>query len=217
VAGFLTPGSLFFERTSGLNMVESNRVLNEYAVLTHISTVLAIFGFGLILFGLIKLWPVTRSMDAKFRFITQLGIAFLAVFFLSRLFQRGVYHVVVHVSEHGIGGATREQAVALMALGAQTTGLIFRYVGGTLGLVGLALFPWGVSTLFEKGFWKAASVVMAVYSVFGFVGLMLAEHVHGFDYGLLGNIYTSLRILVSLWLIVLGVAIYKGKMQTSPA
>ena len=68
----------------------------------------------------------------------------------------------------------------------------------------------------DSGFFKIASVVMAIYSVVGFVGLMLAEHVHGFDIGLLGNIYTSLRILIALWLAILGIAIAKDRLKMSP-
>ena len=57
---------------------------------------------------------------------------------------------------------------------------------------------------------------MTIYSAIGFIGLTLAEHLHGFDLALLGNIYTSLRILVALWLTMLGVAFYQDKLKVSP-
>ncbi len=216
-AGFITPGRLLIERTSGLDMAGMNQVLVDNAVLTNVSAVAAILAFGLIIYALVKMWPFTQSLDGRIRFLAQLGLTLLMVFFATRLLQRGVNHVVVHVSEHGAGGEVREQVVTLLALGAQTTGLILRYVGGTLGLIGLALFAWSMSTVFNGGFHKVAAIVMAVYSVIGFVGLMLAEHIHGLDLALLGNIYTSLRILVVLWLAILGAAFYKGRVELSPA
>jgi len=198
-------------------MVDTLQVLKDNPFLTRFSTVMAIFGFGVILYALIKLWPASQSMDGRLRVAFQIGLTFTAVYFVSLLFQRGIYQVVLQVTDQGVGGGVREQVVSILALGAQTTGLILRYVGDMLGLCGAALFAWGVSTLFDGGFFKIASVVMAIYSVFGFLAMMVAEHIHSLDLALLGVIYASVRILFTLWLLLLGTAISRGKTDLSRA
>lgn len=217
VAGVLTPGRLLIDPTPRFNMVDTLQVLKDNTFLTHFSTVMAIFGFGVILYALIKLWPVSQSVHGRLRVIFQIGLTFTAVYFVSLLFERGIYNVALQVTDHGVGGGVREQVVGILALGVQTTGLILRYVGDTLGLCGTALLAWGVSTLFDGGFFKIASVVMALYSVFGFLAMMVAEHVQGFDLAPLGVIYASVRILFTLWFLLLGTAIYRGKTDLSPA
>lgn len=221
VAGILTPRDSMtdveIDPTIALNLVGMNTILTDNPFLTNFTSVLAMFGYGLFIYGMVRLWPISHSMSSRTRVLTQIGMMFTLALLVSRVIRRGVFHVVVHISEHGVGEGAGEQVVDILALGAQTAGLIARYVGSTLGMVGLALFAWGVSTLLDKGFFKVVTVAMGFYSIIGFAGLMLAEHVHRFDVTLLGAVYSSLRIVLIVWLGILGAVIYRDRINPSPA
>ena len=77
--------------------------------------------------------------------------------------------------------------------------------------MGFALFAWCATGLFSSRFHVVVGKIMAIYSAVGFVALMLSEHIHGFDFGLLTGIYTSLRVVVLVWLLTLGFSIYQDQ------
>ncbi|MCE2526678.1 MAG: hypothetical protein J4G00_03980 [Actinomycetia bacterium] len=54
-AGLIIPGRLLIDLPSGLDMSGLNQVLIDNATLTNVSTVLAIFAFGLILYSLVRI------------------------------------------------------------------------------------------------------------------------------------------------------------------
>ena len=208
VAGLITPGRLLIEPVEALDLVGLNETLTNYPSLTHISTVLTLFGLSLLLFGVLKFPKMAQGLGGTTRNLLLLGVSMVVFFLVCRLLARGTYHAVAHVLEHGVGGGG-EQLFNILALSLQMMRVSLRYVGGTLGLVGFALFAWCATGLFSSRFHVVVGKIMAIYSAVGFVALMLSEHIHGFDFGLLTGIYTSLRVVVLVWLLTLGFSIYQ--------
>lgn len=217
VGGLITPGRLLIARTNPLDFGASNQVLADHSTLTHMSTLLAILGGGLVLFCFIRLAQLAQSIEGPVRSLMLMGIVFVVFYFVCLLAARGTYHAAGHILSHGIGEGSREQVINLLAAGLQTTRLTLRYAGGTLGFIGLALFALSVSTLFGDRIHKSLSLLMFAYSAVGFATMLITEHLHDVDWVLVGGIYRSFRIGSPIWLIILGTVLYRGKPELSRA
>ena len=86
-------------------MVGLNEALTNYPSLTHISTVLALFGLSILLSGVLKFPKMAQGLGGTTRNLLLLGVSMVVFFLVCRLLARGTYHAVAHVLEHGVGEA----------------------------------------------------------------------------------------------------------------
>ena len=142
-------------------MVGLNEALTNYPSLTHISTVLALFGLSILLSGVLKFPKMAQGLGGTTRNLLLLGVSMVVFFLVCRLLARGTYHAVAHVLEHGVGGGA-EQLRNILALSLQMMRVSLRYVGGTLGLVEFALFAWCATGLFSSRFHVVVGKIMAI-------------------------------------------------------
>ena len=78
-------------------------------------------------------------------------------------------------------------------------------------------FGLGMSTRFSVNFHKVAALIAAAFSTVGLVGLLIVEHVHDVDPQLLLESSRYLTVAIIVWLIILGVGMYKGMSELTPS
>ena len=84
-----------------------------------------------------------------------------------------------------------------------------RYIAGTATVPGFIPLSLGMSTRLPAGFYRVATQAVFVCAVLGFIQLLIAANFHDFDIDILYQIGALLATIVFVWVIILGVALYK--------
>lgn len=215
VLSLLGPGGPLIEPTSQFDFVAASEVLGDYANLTHAMSLLFAVAMLLFLYGLISIWkavPVEGGMDS----LARIGLLMLVFAICCLIVTMGLNHAIVHVTQHGIGSERTEGQLQDLALTIQTTKFGIRYIAGSVGVLGFALFSLGLSTRLPAGFNKVAARVTAVCSALGLILILIAEHIHDVEIGQIAQASLLVVVVAIIWVIILGVGLYKGVIDFSP-
>ena len=127
----------------------------------------------------------------------------------------GLNHAIVHVTQHGIGSEQTEGRLQDLALTLQTIKFGLRYIAGTVAVLGFVLLSLGLSTRLPAGFNRVAAQVTFVSSSLAFILVLVAEHYHDIDIGLIPQVSLLPVAGTVIWVFILGVGLYKG-VELSP-
>ena len=188
----------------------------DYANLTHAMSLLFAVAMLLFLYGLMVIWkavPADGGMDS----VARIGLLMLVFAISCLIITSGLNHAIVHVTQHGIGSEQPEGRLQDLALTLQTTKFGLRYIAGTVGILGFALLSLGLSTRLPAGFNEIAARVTAVCSALGLILVLVTEHYHDVDIGQIAQASLLLVVVTIVWVIILGVGLYKRVTDFSPA
>ena len=211
VGSLFTPGGLLMDPADPANFVESAGVLGENAPLAQYVTFLFVISVVLYWFGLHSLHRAFSSnslMDRVSSFALNIflfGYAFLIV-------ELSIRHILIHVLEHGVGGAAAEEQAMATTLFAVAGGLHFAFLYVTS--IGSAVFGCGLARrCASMSIFKLAALGLALTGVLSFIVLMIAEHVPAID--LHGLVIFSNVVLIfgSLCILIIGVGIMQGRQE----
>ena len=169
----------------------------------------------LFLYGLIVIWkavPAEGGMDS----VSRIGVLMLAFPVCCLIVTMGLNHAIVHVTQHGIGSELTEGRLQDLVLTLQSTKFGLRYIAGTVAVLGFVLLSLGLSTRSPAGFNRVAAQVTFVCSALAFILVLVAEHYHNIDIGVLAQVSLLPVAVTIIWVIILGVGLYKGVIEPSP-
>lgn len=214
VLSLLAPGGPLIDTVSQFDFIAASEVLGDYANLTHAMSLLFAVAMLLFLYGLIAIWravPAEGGMDAGAR----IGILMVAFAICCLVVTMGLNHAIVHVTQHGIGSERTEEQLQDLALTIQTMKFGLRYIAGTVGTLGFVLLSIGLSTRLPAGFNKVGARVTAACSALGLIVVLITEHFHDVDIGQIAQASLLFVVVLIIWVIILGVGLYKGVIDFS--
>ena len=170
----------------------------------------------LFLYGLMVIWkavPADGGMDS----VARIGLLMLVFAISCLIITSGLNHAIVHVTQHGIGSERTEGQLQDLVLTIQTAKFGIRYIAGSVGILGFALLSLGLSTRLPAGFNKIAARATAVCFALGLILVLVTEHFHDVDIGQIAQASLLLVVVTIVWVIILGVGLYKRVTDFSPA
>ena len=186
----------------------------ENPMRTHVAASLAILSYPLILTGLFAIWgalQVRRAGDI----VTRVGILCMVVGFPVAAASFGLYHVIIHVAQHGdsLGvPMSTQQAVseaALVAIGGLNAGTF------NLAFLGYFCLAAGLSTRFEPGPMKYFTRAVAAIGLVGFIAYLTGNHLHTL---ILATLFAYMSLFpILIWLIFVGVALFNEHSDLIPS
>lgn len=207
-AGLIRPGGILVDHADQTHFTHVIEAMVSNPVLTHVSAFLGAIGLLLMLGGLLLARRVGAVGNELPDSALRVGFLFILTGTLFGLLDRGLIHATAHVKTHGLGIA-REQVIDLVAVTLQATRFGGRLVGAVAAGLGFFLLTVVVLKKGIRGFPRLATIIMAVYTVIAFIALVLIDHVHSLT-GSLGPIFRINATLRALWLLILGLEMYKG-------
>ena len=214
IRGLLTPGGPLIDTVSRFDLIAVSEALVANAILTHTMSLLFAVAMILILYGLVVIWKIAPAEDAMGA-VLRIGVSMLAfsMFFLAAT--AGLDHATVHVVQHGVGAERTETQAQDLALTLQSVKFGIRYIAGAVGALGFVLLSLGVSARSPAGFnWVAAQVAF-VCSILVLILLLITEHFHDINIDLMYWVGSLLGAVIFIWVIILGVGLYKGVIELS--
>lgn len=208
VLALISPGGPLIDPVSQFDLVDAAEVLANNAALTHAGSLLFAVAMLLFLYGLITIWNAVPAQGGMAT-ASRIGVLMVGFAALCIIVTMGLNHAIVHVATHGIGVEQSEEQIQSLLLALQTVKFGLRYIAGTAAVLGFIPLSLGMSTRLPAGFYRVASQVVFVCSLLAFIQLLIAEHFHDFDIDLLYQIGALLAMIVFVWVIILGVALYK--------
>ena len=169
----------------------------------------------LFLYGLVAIWktvPAEGAMDS----VSRIGVLMLAFAISCLIVTTGLNHAIVHITQHGIGSEQTEGRLQDISLTLQATKFGLRYIAGSVGVLGFVLLSLGLSTRLPAGFKKVTARVTFVCSALALILLLITEHYHGIDIGTAAQISILPVAVIIIWVVILGVGLYKGDSRLSP-
>ena len=90
------------------------------------------------------------------------------------------------------------------------------YVAGAVGVMGHLAFSLGIAARFPRSFYKFAALFVTAYTAVGLVGIFATEHVHNINIELFFESSKYFPIVTAIWLVILGVGMFKGMSGLTP-
>ncbi len=210
--GLLFPGGPVIDPVSQFDLVDASQVLANNANITHAGSLLFALAMLLFLYGLVTIWNAVPA-EGGFGTATRIGVLMVAFAVICFIVTTGLNHAIVHISTHGIGSEQSEAQAESLALALQTVKFGLRYIAGTAAVLGFVPLSLGMSARLPAGFHRIAARVAFVCSVLGVIQIIIAEHFHDIDIELLYQVGLLFAAIIFVWVIILGMALYKGVIQ----
>lgn len=210
VASVVTPGAISNDSIEGDFFQQQLQPWIENDGLTHVMTLVSIISAALQAFGLYYLLRLPRrpgAADMALRF----GVLATIWGWIILIVALGIRHMIVHVLTHGIEPEMSEAArldVGL-TLYAVHVGVVFGFLALS-AIASLVVGPALASRFRGLTHIRVAGYGFAATGIGGVVNLVLIQHLHDVDFGLLATASTVLLGLGGLWLIIVGIGIFRG-------
>lgn len=221
VSFVLYPGGLFISPVDHNNFPEALGVLAEYAGLTHAVTLAMMLSLFLEGYGLFALTRIRSRPGSLSGYALRFGVFGMLFSYGAFVLQLGTRHMVVHIMVHGVTGdstasesmASLDLALAVYSVGA---GLYIAFLGVS-SLAGL-LIGFGLAAHFASlNIYKVAAYGAALVGIGGLINLLVTQHFHDAGLAFMAAVSSIVLMVGALWLIVLGVGLYKGISELEPA
>lgn len=210
VFGMLEPGAALVNPADVTDLSGMNKAMADNANLSHLTATVLLFSSMLLIYGFMQIWLAIPSGGGASH-IARIGVV-VGIFAISCLaITRGLNHVIVHLVVHGAGPGVDHQAQESTALAVQAVKYGLRYAAVLLAPFSLFMLGLGLAPGFPVGFNRIAARSVAAISAVAVVAMLILEHAHDFDALLFFRVSRYLSSVVSLWLIALGVGMYRGK------
>ncbi len=214
VGAAITPGYTT-DSFEGLNMAQTLEDRSSDAGLHNLASLMNMAAGFLLLFGLYHIQRSATGESVSDAFV-RFGVVALAITIALLLAAVGVNKMIVHVLQHGgIEGIDAERADAL-AWSLQAT----RY-GITIGVwaaggVGTLLLGLGLYDRFTGGYHRWLALIVVVASIAGLTATVIAEFAHDIAQELV-IVYGLYLLVVTIWYLLLGVALVNEDSELSPS
>ena len=220
VGSLFTPGNFLIDPVDQTDFAESVSALADNSFLTHLMTLVLIFGVLLEAFGVMPFFRLTGGQRTVAGMVLRTGL-------IGMLFCWGVYalqlatnHMVVHIMTHGIGGGTGPEVQAQLQELAQT----IYAVGGALHIGFLAiscvasiLLGLGLASRFSAmNPFKAAAYGLVFIGVLLLLNLIIIQHIHNVNISVILLISSGALFLGTVCYFVLGIGLYQGRRELLP-
>lgn len=184
--------------------------------LTHVMTMLVILSTALQAFGFYYLLRLPRQpgvADVALRF----GVVATISAWMIHIIAMGIRHIIVHVLTHGIEPNMAEAArldVGLTLYVAHV-GVIFGFFA--LSAIASVIFGLALAVRFSEVIHiRVAGYGITAMGIGQIVNLVLIEHFHDIDFGVLATVSTVLLVLGGLWLLIIGYGMFRGHGEFAP-
>ena len=217
----LYPGGLFISPVDHNNFPEAIGVLADYASLTHIITLVMMLSLFLEGYGLFALTRIRSRPGSLAGFALRFGVIGMLFAYGALILQLGTRHMVVHVVVHGVTG----DPASATAMGSSNIALTVYSVGaglyiaflGVSSVAGL-LIGFGLAAHFERlNIYRLAAYGSALVGIGGLINLLVTQHFHDAGLAFMAVVSSIVLMVGALWLVILGVGLYKGISELEPA
>lgn len=216
VVGALAPGFLIVDPVDPADFVAGVEAARDNAGLAHVTSLVVIFATVLTAFGVGSLLRVKRVpglADMALRFGVGITLFADGLYIVTM----GMRHMVTHTALHGVSPGAAQELNAEMALAVFTAnaGILFGQVNISafaslvLGLAVAARFD-------EFNLFKLAGYGLAATGVARVISLVLLEHLHNVDFGILALALNVLIFLGAVWAFTVGYGIFRGRSELVP-
>ena len=216
IATLFSPGGVLIDSVQQSDFLALLNVWKESDSLTHVTGIITMLGIILMAFGLWSLLRLPRKPGLA-DMALRVGVGITIFAWGIYIIEMGMRHMAIHVITHGVypgmDQATRDD-VGLTLLAA-TVGVHFGFLA--LGSVASILVGLGVAVRFQEfNLFVLAGYGLALKGVAEVINLVLIQHLHDVDFGVLLSISNILLSLGGVWLIIIGYGIFHGKRELAP-
>lgn len=210
------PGGPVIETVDQGNFPDAIAAMSANAGLAHVTTLIMVVAVLLESYGLLSLFRVSRQRGSLADSILVFGLVTTLFCLAVFLLELGMRHMVVHVTQHGVGPGTEAQLQDLAL--AVHTGM------GGLHFAFLSLYPFGsiflgiglAARFRAMNVYKAALYGMVITGLIGVFNLVIVQHMHDLELGLIAVISNSVLSISCIWLFIIGWGIYRGRSELVP-
>ena len=208
-ASLFRPGSYLIEPSfaSDAGLVAVVRVLANNANLTHSTSLIAAAGMLMMLFGYFSIRQAIGNRTAADAFV-RFGVLALTVGLIGFIFNQGLNHMIAHIINHGGARGATTATLISHAIDVQSVKVGIAIYAGYVYLVGLTFFSLGIYLRLASGHLKTLAGLVVLASAAALVVLGIGDHMHNLDF--LYRVARYVALVLYLWAIVLGIAMYRG-------
>ena len=221
VAFVLYPGGLFISPADHNNFPEAIGILADYTTLTHVVTMVMMLSLFLEGYGLFALTRIRSRPGSLAGYALRFGVIGVLFSYGALVLQLGSRHMVVHIVTHGVTGDTAAAAsmstpdIALMVYSAGV-GAYIAFLG--ISSIAALLLGFGLAAHFATlNIYKLAAYGAALVGIGGLLNLVVTQHFHNADFGVMALVSSIVLMVGALWLVIIGVGLYKGIGELEPA
>ena len=177
--------------------------------LTWFATVLGGVGSMFMLWGLIVMWQTAQSECVLDTFV-KFGLVGLMVALISFFSAEVLTYTTSHAVDHGLGDNVPADQVQSTAMHMQSIAGSARLMGSIAGLMGYLVLGFALARKFRPGAYKILSLIVGIGAIVSLTGLALTEPFHDLI-DALAPIFSLLSMLYLIWLIIIGIGIYRER------
>ena len=220
VAPFFLPGGFLIEYTDPADYVATVAVLADYPNLGHVSSTVSIIGMLLMIGAVIRLYTLSEGEGALARPILCFGIILTVVEWALVILGHAERHLLLHLLQRGpdtVGADVMAQFETLAIGGyADMVGAFL----ASLFILPFASFLLGLGLVLcikEMNIFKIASYALMLVGVVAFVVVNAGMHFTDLDLEMLLVLNNLNLMLGSVALFIIGLGMYQGRSELSPA
>ena len=220
ISSLLHPGGAFIDPVDQTDLPRAIIVMADYASLTHVLTMLIIFGMLLYCYSFLALFRVSRQeglADSALRFGIITSMFGWGIFILAM----GMRHFTIHLMQRSMDSAMAPEMQAefeILALNVYTG-----MAGVVLALV--AIYPissilvgLGLASRFRgMNIFKLASYGLVAIGAASLVNFLIVQHIPDAGPATLLLINNLLLFVGSFCLFAIGLGMYQGRSELAPA
>lgn len=214
----LTPGLALVDFVDADDFIGMSQVVRDNAALSFSVTIIGVLGLMLQLYGLLVLRKAVPG-EGAFDTIAKFGVMAFGLGVVVSVVDRTLLYTAAHTMEYGIGAGVGPdqtqflEVAAVMLLKVQSAFNLTGFYAFLLGSIGLGV---GLIPRLRSASYRVVGVLMVVSC---WVSLVFLAVISPF-YGLAGSFFLLFAVGVNLgnvWLIMLGVGLYRGMPELSMA
>lgn len=213
------PGGVLIDTVDSLEFSALIAVMSDNASLTHAATLGTMFALLLQSYGLLALFRLTTLQglgNASLRF----GIIASVIGWVLLMVEAGTRHMVVHITQHGIGTGTGpdvQPELNDLALAVFSTGTAIHFSFIAISSVAAIMLGAGLAAR-SRGMnvFSVAAYGMVLVGVAGLFNLVILQHVHDIDLAVFALISNSVLTIGAVCFIIFGVGMYRGSSEFAP-
>ncbi len=203
----LTPGGIFVASARAGQVIAIIRAMGEYPTLAHLSANLGMIGAVLAIWGF---WHLMRAQNNRTvtGILVQSGVLTLVLALAGLAIGRGMTNLVVHIlTAPAVTEIPQQQLYASVGTIEAVRGG-FRITAALILFIGSLALGVGLASRFAGGIQKGLSIAAVVLSAAAILSFFLAQY--GDNPALFYRLVGIAGIVIMLWYLVLGIALYRG-------
>ena len=220
VAPFFLPGGFLIEYTDPADYVGTVAVLADYPNIGHLSSTVSIIGMLLMIGAVIRLFTLSDGDNVLARPILRFGIILTVVEWALVVYGHSERHLLIHLLQRGEDtlGAEGMAQFETLAVGGYAD-MVGAFLA-SLFVLPFASFLLGLGLMLyikEMNIYKIASYALMLVGVVCFVVVNAGMHLTDLELETLLVVNNLTLMLGSVALFIIGLGMYQGRGELSPA